>query len=135
MKAKQFGFGLSTIAVFSVIPLSVLTISQPTYANSFNLIGDWSGSPDCPLIIYEDDGKNIKGNCDNGSYSHVINGSYASENKISVIVTRKDPNNCKTSVRGFIQVIDKNHLKYSQEGWNGCGVRTKPAKRDLSRVN
>ncbi|MBX9252696.1 hypothetical protein H1Q63_01585 [Desmonostoc muscorum CCALA 125] len=127
--------GLTTLPATAKEPV-INKIQSTRQQNSFNLMGDWSGSSDCPITIYEDNGENIKGNCDNGSYSHVFRGRYSNGNKISLIVTRKDPNNCETSVSALIQVIDSNHVKYSQEGWNGCGVRTRPVvNQDWFRVN
>lgn len=99
----------------------------------FSMIGEWSGSPDCPITFYRDDGKNAEGNCDNGTVSHDIKGQYSSEARIDVTITRTDPNGCVTSVPGYIQLIDTNTVKYWQRGWNGCGVRTPPATQVWSR--
>ncbi|MBX9252692.1 hypothetical protein H1Q63_01565 [Desmonostoc muscorum CCALA 125] len=127
--------GLTTLPATAKEP-AINNIESTSQENSFNLMGDWSGSSDCPITIYEDNGEDVKGNCEKDSYSHVFSGRYSSGNKISLTITRIDPKNCKTSVRGFIQVIDNDHVKYSQEGWNGCGVRTAPvARQDWFRVN
>jgi hypothetical protein len=131
------------------LPLALLTSSigilwfgysanyqaAPAYADSFSMVGNWvSSQPDCPIIFYQDDGRNVEGDCDNGAYNHEIVGNYSTPNRIDVTVTRTDPNNCRTSVRGYIRVIDKNNVRYWQEGWNGCGVTTKPATQHWHRI-
>jgi hypothetical protein len=108
----------------------------PAYADSFSMMGNWRGSPDCPITFYKDDGRDVEGNCDNGSYNHIIRGSYSrrNPNRISTTITRIDPNRCETSVSGYIEVINNNHVKSWQTGWDGCGVRTQPGTQDWYRI-
>lgn len=125
-KLKNVSFVL-TFAFLITIPIVVE--ARP----DFSMIGDWSGSSDCPITFYRDNGKSVEGNCDNGSTNHVVRGKYSSEERIDITITRTDPNSCVTSVQGYIQVIDTNTVKYWQQGWNGCGVRTRPATQEWSR--
>jgi hypothetical protein len=127
---------------FLLIPLFLTSLSiaaislqfRPAYADSFSMIGEWAGSSDCPITFYKDDGGSVEGNCDNGSYNHIFSGNYSNPSQISLTLTRIDPNHCVTSVPGYIQVINNNHVKYWQGGWDGCGVRTQPVTQDWYRL-
>lgn len=115
------------------LALILSTATLPAYAKPFNVVGEWSGSPDCPIVFYRDDGVSIEGNCDNGSFDHVIKGTYANENLINITLTRIDPNGCRTSVKGYLQVLNPYTMRMSQQGWNGCGVRTGPGGQTWQR--
>jgi len=116
----------------SILSIATLLFSGTTYA--FNIVGEWSGSPDCPLHFYQDDGKTIEGDCDNGAYNHIIKGTYSSSDRIDITIKRIDPDKCITTVRGYIKVINDNKVKIQQQGWDGCGVRTKPGSQIWNRV-
>jgi hypothetical protein len=115
------------IGVLIATPITVKAQSQ------FSMNGDWSSGSDCPITFYRDDGHSVEGNCDNGTVNHVVLGTYSSPNRIDITIKRIDPNQCETSVPGYIQVINENTVKYWQQGWNGCGVRTPPATQRWSR--
>ena len=97
------------------------------------MVGNWLGSPDCTIVIYKDDGKNVEGNCDVGEYRHKISGMYTNDNHIDMTITRTDPTNCSTSVGGSIQIVGPNRVNLSQYGWNGCQVKTAPVSQLLER--
>lgn len=101
--------------------------------SSFKMTGNWTGSPDCPIVFYQDDGRTVYGDCNNGSYNHIFRGTYSTPNSIALTITRIDPNQCQTSVTGNIQVINGNTVNYSQAGWNGCGVTTPPGSQTWTR--
>lgn len=105
-------------------------------AAPFSLVGHWDAGPDCPLEIYQDDGKTIKANCDDGRTSHKLSGRYEGRNnrRITFTITRRDLKGCETNVDGYMEVLDENRIKAWQEGWDGCGVRTKPVQKILSRI-
>ena len=117
------------IGFITLIP----ALSQHVYASDFNIMGVWSGSPDCSVVFTEDDGEDVFGNCDNNSYKHAISGSYVGKNNIRITVTRTDPAKCTTSVSGHIKIRGKNNLIFSQKGWNGCGVSTSTGTQHWSR--
>lgn len=131
---------MQTKKLVSLLVLSGLAITptllqnSPVYAGSLNMVGEWSGSPDCPIFFYLDDGQNVRGDCDNGSYDHNIIGRYVGEETISITLERIDPQKCKTSVQGYITKIGYNQVRMRQEGWNGCGVRTKPGSQVWTKV-
>jgi hypothetical protein len=92
----------------------------------YDMLGAWTGSPACQIYFWQDDGVNVAGNCDNGSYDHEMRGSYIRTNIISGTNTRIDPNGCRTSVVFTITFLAQDVVRYWQQGWNGCGVRTAP---------
>ena len=97
----------------------------PPPKSSISLVGSWMGSPDCTLVLYKDDGKEVEGNCDNSGYKHKINGIYSNSNNIKTTISRIElSNNCDTNAEGYIKIIDSNKLIFGQNGWNGCGART-----------
>lgn len=105
-----------------------------TTGTSPTMVGNWSGSPGCPIVFTHDDGQTVDGNCNNGGFHHLIHGTYASGDTINITVTRIDlSNNCSTSVPGNIHIHDNNHVTFSQEGWNGCGVKTGPGSQEWHR--
>ena len=138
MKSKRLANLLvgSLLLAGSCITTALLQAPQ-AYAGSFNIIGEWTGSPDCQINFLDDDGTTIEGNCDNGSFNHIIQGSYSTKdpNRINITVTRIDySTGCKTSVRGYIRVIDNDNVRFWQEGWHGCGVNTAPATSTWTRL-
>lgn len=120
---------------FLVLFTSLLSaIPGQLYAQQyFSLRGDWAGSPDCPITFYRDDGSRVEGNCDNVSFNHRFIGTYVDSNTIELRVYRTDPNKCTTDVDAYIEVINRNIVKYRQQGWNGCGVRTAPSSQIWTR--
>ena len=123
---KRLFLSLITIAATATIPSAML-------GQSFSMIGSWQGSPDCPIEFYRDNGSYVEGSCDNGAFNHIIRGTYAGSGRINTTTERIDPQRCSTTVRGYIQILSNNRVKYWQNGWNGCGVRTAPATQYWTR--
>ena len=98
-----------------------------------SLIGSWSGSPDCLVVIHKDDGNEIEGSCDNNKVKHYLKGNYVAPDNISIIITRTDQKSCVTETKGFFKIINNNRLSTGTNGWNGCGVTTASAAQSLSR--
>jgi hypothetical protein len=111
----------------------VVLQAQANAQPKFSMRGDWAGSPDCPITFYRDDGRQVDGNCDNGSFNHRFQGTYASPDTIELRVSRTDPNNCTTYTGAYIEIINRYTVKYRQQGWNGCGVRTGPGSQIWTR--
>jgi len=99
-----------------------------------SIVGSWAGSPDCTVVFYKDDGNEVEGDCDNTGYKHHIKGRYVATDNIRITNVRTDPNNCKTSVQGYIKINTENSLTYGQNGWNGCGVTTGSGTQSWSRM-
>jgi hypothetical protein len=115
------------LLILSLITFLTITAEFLHAEPKINMVGDWSGSPDCVVSFYQDDGSTIDGNCDNGNFNHVISGRYSrnDENKIDITITRDDVRQkCKTSVKGYLKILDNNTIKMWQQGWDGCGVDT-----------
>jgi len=125
---QRFVLSLITIAATAISP-------SVTLAQSFSMIGSWQGSPDCPIEFYRDNGRYVEGNCDNGAFNHIVRGKYADSRRINITTERIDPKGCSTTVTGYIQILSDNRVKYWQNGWNGCGVRTPPATQYWTRSN
>jgi hypothetical protein len=113
---------IKVITVLGILMASAFSVS----AYSYNMVGSWTGSPDCPIQFWQDDGYRVAGNCDNGSYDHQFRGTYFSSNTISGSVTRYDPAGCKTTTHFVITFIKSGLVMYEQGGWRGCGVITGP---------
>ncbi|ACK74169.1 hypothetical protein PCC7424_5610 (plasmid) [Gloeothece citriformis PCC 7424] len=114
---------------------TALLKSPRAFANNFSMLGDWSGSPDCPIVFYKDNQNYVEGRCDGNFHQHIFRGNYSNSNFISLTVTRIDPKHCQTSTPAKIRVIDYNHVNYWQAGWHGCGQETNPGTQDWYRVN
>lgn len=119
--------------LFSLITIASIAASPSVLAQSFSMIGSWSGSPDCPIEFYRDNGNNIEGSCDIGTVNHIFRGKYVGSNRIDTTTERIDTKGCSTIVRGYIQVLNSNRVKYWQNGWDGCGVRTPPGTQYWNR--
>src|SRR4051812_40551465 len=76
------------------ISRQVLANSYVNIAQRYNMVGSWSGSADCTIVFYKDDGQNVAGNCNNEGVSHHFEGTYTSSDTIQLIITRTDSNNC-----------------------------------------
>lgn len=99
---------------------------------NFSMFGSWSdANATCSIEVYQDDGKSIRGTCDKGGYSHRFTGSYEGKERkrITLVNVRRDPKGCVTTVHGYIEILGENTVRYWQEGWDGCEVRTDPAER------
>lgn len=93
---------------------------QPVAAPPVSLVGTWKAEG-CDLVIVKDDGKEIDGHCDAG-IEHRLTGRYVSRDTARITVTRIDKKTpCELTVSGKIEVLDKNAIRYSQDGWKGCG--------------
>jgi hypothetical protein len=112
---------------------------KPTQAQTepFSMQGRWIAPrrTSCPITFYRDNGQNIEGNCDTGVVDHKVIGTYSRQNWINITIIRKTPG-CTTTVQGTIRIINENIVEFSQQGWNGCSVKTPPLSerwfRDLS---
>jgi hypothetical protein len=112
---------------------SIVGRDSPKTNDRFTLLGKWTGSRDCTVRFFLDDGKNIKGVCDIGVVSHSLTGTYLDNRSITLRNVRRDQKGCETNVDGTIIFRDKNTIEYSQAGWDGCGVRTPPIDLVLIR--
>jgi hypothetical protein len=122
--------------LYFLIPMGIgsLFLTSATIAQGkFSILGDWSGSPDCPITFYRDNGTSVYGNCDNGSYQHIFQGEYTGTNRINLTVTRIDPKKCRTNAMASLKILGPDIVKYSQEGWHGCGVNTGPGSQVWER--
>jgi len=101
--------------------------SQTAPSPKFSLVGTWTGSPDCPMVFYKDDAKNIEGSCDNTGFIHRFAGTYRDPSNINITITRTDrKTTCETRVTGSIRIVGTDHIEVSQASWNGCGAATGP---------
>jgi len=110
--------------------------AAPAAQAHFSMAGSWhADGVDCTIEFFRDDGARVEGTCDNGKYSHHISGTYdgGQNQRITLTNVRRDPTNCETSVHGYIEVLSENRVRYWQEGWNGCKVRTEPAEQIWER--
>jgi hypothetical protein len=120
---------LACVTLFLATTIIGLIPPKPTQAQiqPFSMQGRWIShrSTNCPITFYRDNGRNIEGNCDTGVVDHQMVGTYSRRNWINVTVFRKTPS-CVTQVQGTIRIINENIVEYSQQGWNGCSVKTPP---------
>jgi hypothetical protein len=106
-----------------------------------SLLGRWIDSTHgCDVIVTKDDGKNIEAHCGSEVVNHNLKGAYAvgadSNPTVSVFVMRDNRiTNCQTTTHGTIQVVDDNHLAFSQDGWNGCDAHIPPSVIHLTRAS
>ncbi|MDB9394210.1 MAG: hypothetical protein GPJ00_06175 [Microcystis aeruginosa W13-18] len=128
MNTKSVAIAFSMVSSFGLMCFSAY--AQKGY---FNLVGSWTGSPDCPINIYRDDGRRVLGDCYNGTYDHIFIGRYSGNDRINLKVYRIDPNDCITSVNASLRVINSDRLSYQQQGWSGCGVQTPGASQTWVR--
>jgi hypothetical protein len=93
------------------------------------LVGSWTADPgaQCKLVFWKDDGKNVEGNCGTG-VDHKIIGLYTAKNIIKITITRIDEKQCETKVDGYIEILNSDTVEISQDGWNGCEVKTDPLR-------
>jgi hypothetical protein len=122
-------------------PNQILSDSKQQFFNlieaepisNFSIIGNWTGSPDCPIVFTKDSGTLVEGSCNNASYKHTFRGRYVAPRRIDLVLTRVDPANCSTSVNTSIFILNNNQLLYRQGGWDGCGVKTQPGEQNWTR--
>ncbi len=108
--------------------------SQAARSRKFSLVGTWTGSQDCTMVFYKDDGKNIEGSCDNAGFIHRFTGAYSDPENINISINRIDrKTKCETQVTGYIKIIGQHNIEVGQLGWNGCGVTTANARTEMSR--
>lgn len=132
MNTKSVAIAFSIVSSFGLMCFS--TYAQPEYFNLVGRVGSWTGSPDCRIHFYRDDGRRVLGDCYNGTYDHIFIGRYSSNNRINLEVYRIDPNDCITSVNATLKVINDDKLSYHQQGWSGCGVETNDVDQTWVRV-
>ena len=108
---------------------NIIQLAQVSSYRQYTMLGNWTGSPDCSIKFYEDNGSMVEGICDNGSYAHVFTGKYINDTKIMGATTRIDPAGCKTDVAMDIEFITPDLVIYSQDGWNGCRVETSSGRQ------
>jgi hypothetical protein len=105
------------------------TASLRRYAS---LVGDWLGSDTCTLTFRLDDGRNVEGSC-NTAVRHEFAGVYETGDRVRITITRIDPEQCKTTAAGYIRVENDDTIEVSQDGWDGCNVKTGSARTRLQR--
>jgi len=115
------------------VPPTATPVPPAPSVEPFNLVGDWQGAPSCTVKFFFDDGKTVKGTCDNGQISHLVTGTYIDKRTIAISIRRTDQNGCETTVDGSIRFKDKDTVVMSQAGWNGCEVRSAPTDTPLTR--
>ena len=106
------------------------TASPRKYAS---LVGDWLGAGDCTLTFRLDNGRNVEGSCNTAAVRHEFAGVYETDDRVRVTITRIDPDQCKTTVPGYIRIENDDAIEASQDGWDGCKVKTGPARTRLQR--
>ncbi|MEO5742380.1 MAG: serine protease [Vicinamibacterales bacterium] len=106
------------------------TASLRKYAS---LVGDWLGSDTCTLTFRLDNGRNVEGSCNTAAVRHEFSGVYDTDDRVRIMITRIDPDQCKTTVAGYIRVENDDTIEASQDGWDGCNVKTGPARTRLQR--
>ena len=95
--------------------------------------GDWLGAPNCTLVFRLDDGKNVEGSCNTAGVRHEFVGVYQANDRVQITITRIDPDQCKTTVPGYVRIENDDTIEVSQDGWDGCQVKTGPASTRLQR--
>jgi len=124
------GWGIETSAPPAAERGGSTTPSRRKYAS---LVGDWLGSPVCTLTFRLDNGKNVDGSCNTDSVRHEFAGIYDADDKVRITITRIDPEQCKTSAPGYIRIENDDTIEVSQDGWDGCNVKTGSARTRLQR--
>jgi hypothetical protein len=119
-------------------PTETHTLPKEQEARKYrSLVGTWLSRSQtlCTLTFQTDDGKNVEGSCDNIGFIHKFAGVYNTETSIKITITRIDrESGCSTTVKGNIEIVDNNTIEVSQDGWDGCDVKTEPViKMQLSR--
>ena len=108
---------------------------QPSSRKYASLVGVWLGAPSCTLIFRLDNGTNVEGSCNTvgAGVRHEFAGIYQASDRVQVTITRMDPDQCKTTVPGYVRIENDDTIEVSQDGWNGCQVKTGPARSRLQR--
>jgi hypothetical protein len=129
---QGFGVGKSGIIVQTTLRGWDVEISASPrkYAS---LVGNWLGAPSCTLVFRVDNGKNVEGSCNSGGIRHEFAGVYQADDRVRVTITRIDPNQCKTTVPGYVRIENDDTIEVSQDGWDGCQVKTGPDRSRLQR--
>ena len=121
---------MSQRAPAAEVPGEVPAKLSPTYGS---LVGNWLGSPYCTLVFLKDDGKSVEGSCDTAGVRHRFTGRYDTENTVKITITRIDEKQCAVRADGYIIIENSDTIEVGQEAWDGCGVKTEPAKTRLRR--
>jgi TIR domain len=106
---------------------------QPPSRKYASLVGNWLGAPDCTLVFRLDNGKNVAGSCNTAGVRHEFAGLYEADDRVRITITRIDPDQCKTTVPGYVRIENDDTIEVSQDGWDGCQVKTGPARSRLQR--
>jgi hypothetical protein len=109
------------------------TAPKPSSRKYASLVGDWLGAPNCTLVFRLDDGKNVEGSCNTAGVRHEFAGVYQANDRVQITITRIDPDQCKTTVPGYVRIENDDTIEVSQDGWDGCQVKTGPARTRLQR--
>jgi len=98
-----------------------------------SLFGRWSGASGCTLVFRKDDGSDVEGSCDDINVRHQVTGFYVGDDSVAIVITRIDEKQCSTIVSGYVKIESRDVIEAVQDGWNGCGVQTPPARTRLRR--
>lgn len=116
--------GVSPKSDVSVKPVldSALPPEKRTEGPRINLVGNWS-APGCTLVFTKDDGNTVQGFC-NTPMVHKVDGQYTNKNRIDIVISRVDSKGCVTTAKGVIKLMGDDVIETSQDGWDGCDVKT-----------